>query len=328
MANIDLMDLQPTTISRDLRGKYIMLVGAPKVGKTTFANSFPKNLILAFEQGTNALPMAHVAKIDSWATFKNLLRQLKKEEVQEKYHTITFDTISLAWDLCEKYICQQNGVETIGQMPYGQGYTKLTQEFSEALRQITLLPYGLVFISHSELGTRKNTHTGEDEEFVRPALNKRPYAIANRLVDAIIYIDNYFDEEGKSVRRMITRETPTIFAGSRFRFLKPIIDDFGYDALANALYEAIEMEGKLGATIVDSPDQRTETTTAVRPFAEAMSEAGQIWTNLARDNPENIDLMVNITEQIFGRPTKLSTVSETQQDLLELAISELKKLLK
>lgn len=37
MANIDLMDLQPTTISRDLRGKYIMLVGAPKVGLTKIA---------------------------------------------------------------------------------------------------------------------------------------------------------------------------------------------------------------------------------------------------------------------------------------------------
>lgn len=30
MANIDLLDLQPTTISRDLRGKYVLLYGQPE----------------------------------------------------------------------------------------------------------------------------------------------------------------------------------------------------------------------------------------------------------------------------------------------------------
>ena len=38
--------------------------------------------------------------------------------------------------------------------------------------------------------------------------------------------------------------------------------------------------------------------------------------------------MAQITEQIFGKPTKLSTVTPGQQELLELAITELKGLLK
>lgn len=296
-----------------------------KVGKTTFASSFPKNIFLSTEQGTNALPSVYTVNIDTWGTFMNILRQLRKEEVQEKYNTITIDTITILWDLCEKYICQQNGVETIGQIPYGGGYAQLSKTFAEAMRQITLMPYGLVFIAHSETAVRKNPHTGEDEEFVRPALNKRTYAIANRLVDAIIYIDNYFNEEGVSIRRMITRETPTIFAGSRFRFLKPIIDDFGYQPFADALYNAIEMEGKMGATVVDTPDERGKPD---RSFDEVMEEAAAVWKQLLMEDEGNIEKMVAITEQVFGRPTKLSTVYEHQQELLELALSELQNLLK
>ena len=45
---IDLLNLQPTVISRDLKGKYILIYGKPKTGKTTLASKFPKNLLLAF----------------------------------------------------------------------------------------------------------------------------------------------------------------------------------------------------------------------------------------------------------------------------------------
>ena len=42
---IDLLNLQPTVISRDLRSKYILIYGQPKVGKTSFAAQLPNNLI-------------------------------------------------------------------------------------------------------------------------------------------------------------------------------------------------------------------------------------------------------------------------------------------
>ena len=43
---IDLMNLAPTTISRDLKGKYVCLYGDSGSGKTSLAVSFPKNLLL------------------------------------------------------------------------------------------------------------------------------------------------------------------------------------------------------------------------------------------------------------------------------------------
>jgi Holliday junction resolvasome RuvABC ATP-dependent DNA helicase subunit len=47
---IDILSIEPTVISRDLKGKYLLLYGKPKTGKTTMASRFPKNLLIAFEK--------------------------------------------------------------------------------------------------------------------------------------------------------------------------------------------------------------------------------------------------------------------------------------
>lgn len=44
---IDLLNLEPTKISRDLKGKYVLIYAQPKAGKTSLAVQFPKNLLLA-----------------------------------------------------------------------------------------------------------------------------------------------------------------------------------------------------------------------------------------------------------------------------------------
>lgn len=46
---IDLLTLEPQKISRDLRGKYVLLYGLPKVGKTSLAAQIDKVLIAGFE---------------------------------------------------------------------------------------------------------------------------------------------------------------------------------------------------------------------------------------------------------------------------------------
>lgn len=44
---IDLVNLEPTQISKDLRGKFMLIYGLPKAGKTSLAVEFPKALLLA-----------------------------------------------------------------------------------------------------------------------------------------------------------------------------------------------------------------------------------------------------------------------------------------
>lgn len=319
---IDIFNLQPTTISRDLKGKYICLFGKPKVGKTTFAAQAPNNLLLAFEKGYNAISGIKAQDINRWADFKMVLKQLERPEAQEMYDTVTIDTVGIMWEMCEQYICAQNQVTSIGDIPWGKGYSLCKREFESCLRKITMLGYGLIIIAHVDKRIEKKDDESEIE-IVSPAIPKRAYEIVNQLVDIIGYIDIVYDDDGSSKRILCTRSTPTVMAGSRFPYLPPKIP-FGYKELTNAVADAIEKSEKLdGAVIVDSVE-RTEDDE--RSFEEVQNESRVLWTKLVEANPANAQRVMKIVENIFGRQMKLSEIQEDQKDLFELVIAEMKTL--
>lgn len=58
--------------------------------------------------------------IPDWKTFKQVLKQLDSDKAREMYDSITFDTISIAWSLCEKYICNRENVDDLSEIPWGE----------------------------------------------------------------------------------------------------------------------------------------------------------------------------------------------------------------
>ena len=119
---IDLKSLKPHKVSRDLSGYITYIYGPGKIGKTTFGSQMPGALILAFEKGYNALPNVYAQDVTTWAQMKMVLRDLKKPDVKEMFHSIIIDTIDIAAVACEKYIISQAGVVTLNQIPYGPGW--------------------------------------------------------------------------------------------------------------------------------------------------------------------------------------------------------------
>ena len=319
---IDILNIEPTVISRDLKGKYILLYGKPKVGKTTLASHFPKNLLIAFEKGYNAIDGIMAQDVSKWADFKLVLRQLEKPEAQEKFDTITIDTATIAYEKCEQFICAQNGVQSIADIPWGQGYAKTKQEFENCLRKITMLGYGLVLISHIE--TRKEKIDDEHErEILAPSMPKRCYEVVNQIVDIIGYIATEWDDEGNSQRWLYTRQTPTIMAGSRFKYLAPKIK-LGYDELVEAINAAIDKQRELdGATVVDKTETKTE---EKLNFDTIRQEAEVLWGNLVGKDPANADRILKKVEMIFGRKVKLSEITEDQVDLFNLVLIDMKEM--
>lgn len=324
MAIIDLMNLEPTTISKDLRSKYLLLYSLPKAGKTSFAVQIPDSILFAFERGYNALSGIHAVDIDKWSDAKALLRQLNKQEVRDKFKVVIIDTLSIAWEACEKYICQMNDAETIGDIPWGGGYALLQKEFSDFLRQIVMMDYGLIILTHAKIGTV----AGPNEttiETVSPNINKRAQDVVNALVDLIGYIDIEFDAEGNSTRTLLTRKTPYVVAGSRWPYLAPRIP-FGYDNLVDAIGKAIDMQEKLDkAVVVDSDSENVVITK--RPFEETQAEGRELWVSYVGDDPDKAEHIMLIVEQLFGKRLKLSEIKEKHQDLFEILIEEMKGLL-
>lgn len=319
---IDLLNLQPSVISKDLREKYILLAGQPKIGKTEFCSMAPDALILAFEMGTNARPGAMVQPIEKWSDFKLVLRQLEKPEVKAKFATICIDTVGIAYDICEKYICAQNGVQKIGEIPYGGGYSALSKEFESSLRKITMLGYGLIMTCHLKESSDDNGNVIGS----KPDLNNRCLKIVNGLVDIIGVITQSWNEKGESERWIQTRATQTVQAGSRFRYLEPKIR-FGYKEFVDALAKAIEAEEANGATVVDKIERTTE---EKADFNALRSEALELWNKLVVNNEqngeENATTILKKVEMTMGHKMKLSEFTEDQVDLLALVVSEMREI--
>ena len=278
---IDILSLQPSVISRDLRGKYVLLYGKPKSGKTTAAPSFPNSLLCAFEKGYNAIGGVRAADITRWADFKLILRQLEKPEAKAMYETVIID-------------------------------------------KITQLGYGVVLIAHNTSRIEK-TADGQEIEIISPDLPKRAAEVCNGIVDIIGYIGNEY-VNGEYQRWLYTRETPTLFAGSRFKYLAPKIE-FGYEQLVNAISDAIDEAEKNGATVVDKMEQVVE---EELDYDSLMAEARELWTKLVHPEDNGDEEMARTIlkklEMTFGRQIKLSEITEDQVSLLELAVIDMRDL--
>ena len=237
---------------------------------------------------------------------------------------MTIDTVGIAWEMCEQFVCAQNGVQKIADIPWGGGYSACKKEFESCLRKITQLGYGLVIIAHVDKRTEKRADDSE-VEILGPAIPKRAYEIVNQLVDIIGYIDVTWDEEGNSERWLYTRKTPTVMAGSRFKYLAPKIK-FGYQELVDAISDAIDKSEKLdGATVVETSELIMEEALAYKKIRE---RASSLWADLVDRDEDNAAVILKKVEMIFGRQIKLSEITEDQVDLFNLVVLEMEDMLK
>lgn len=277
--------------------------------------------------GTAAIPGALVAPMNDWTDFKKLIKQLEDPRAKEMYHNIAIDTIQWAWELCTKYICVKAGVQNISDIAYGKLYKERDDEFKNALRRISMLGYGEILISH--LKTKEITEQISDSQaketlYVQPDLDKRCLPIVNSLVDMILVGVMEWDKDGNSHRYLLTRSTPTITAGSRFRFLDEKIP-FSFKDVEDAVARAIAKEEELGATVVDEAEL-SNVTEGSRSFSEIEAEARELWTKLVEANPENAPKILRKVELIFGRPMKLSEIQEGQEYFYEQVVDEMREM--
>ena len=339
MNGINLLDIAPHQVSRDLRGYSVFFYGEPKSGKTTIATKFPRHLLLAFEKGYNAIPGAMAQPINSWAEFKKVLKQLPDPKVKEKFETIIVDTADIAYDLCEKYICANAkrsdggfGVDSIGDIPFGKGYTMVAKEFDESLRSIVQMGYGLVLISHAVDKTFTD-ETGKEFNQIVPTLGSKPRNIVSRMCDIIGYSRAIQNEDGTTTTKLFIRGTPRYIAGSRFKYTPDYID-FTYNDLVKAIGDAIDKQMQEdGAEFFT--DERTNVYAEVTQeldFDELVATFNNIVNSIIENNDEEKfqnywqPRIIQITEKYLGKGQKVNQCSREQTEALDLIVTDLKEL--
>ena len=339
MANIDIFSVQPHQVSRDMRGYSVFMYGGWKTGKTTTAVKFPKHFLLAFEKGYSAIPGAMAQPINSWSEFRQVLRQLKKDEAKAMFETIIIDTADIAYDYCTKYICANNNADSVSDIPFGKGYGMIEKEFDECLRTIVQLGYGLVIISHETDKTFTN-EGGQQYNKIVPTLDKRANNVIARMCDIIGYTRSVPTESGEEKVVMFMRGTSRYEAGSRFKYTPDYID-LSYGNLVKAIGEAIDKQVEEDGSeyFTDTRNNLYVDTTTELNFDELVKEFNDIIANIPGSTGEQnedgekfkeywVPRITQITDKYLGKGKKVNQCTRDQVEALDLIVTDLKELIK
>jgi hypothetical protein len=218
-----MLPTQKTPPKKSLNDLTVLLYAQSKFGKSSFCSHADGALFLATEAGLNNLEVFQVPI----ATWEDLLAACKEiAEGNHSFKTIIIDTIDNAYRMCTEYICQKGKVEHESDLPFGKGYALVNNEFYRVLNKLSLLPYGLFLVSHSQ-EKETETRTGKMTRIV-PTLPDKARKIVLGMVDMILYgdLETTKGEDGKPVQRRILRTKPHVNyeAGDRTGQLPEIID--------------------------------------------------------------------------------------------------------
>ena len=323
-----LTNLKPHEVSRDLRGYSVLFYGTPKSGKTTIASHFPGAVIFGFEKGWSAIPGIMAQPVNSWNEFRRLLIELKDDETKKMFQTVVIDTADIAYDYCVDYVCSDNNVDTIGDLPYGKGYSLVAKEFDTCLRKIIQLNYGLVLISHSTERTEKDEH-GQEYSKIEPTLDKRGRLICERTCDIIGLSRPVRNPDTQQVEtRLFLRETPRFVAGSRFKYIPDSIV-FTYDNLVKAIGDAIDKEAAEhnNQFVTDNrQNDYIEKTMEMPKFSEMKKEAEVLFGDLMGKDPGNKLKISKIIAEYLGAGKAFKDTTEADAEKVWLIIQELRTL--
>lgn len=321
---INLLNLQPHKVSRDLGGYITFIYGPPKSGKTTFGAQMPKSLLLAFEKGYNTIPGVIAQDITSWGQMKETLRELKKPEVQEVFHSIVVDTADIAADMCQKYICNQLGIDNIGDGGWStNGWAKYKKEFEETFRTLTMLGYAVVFISHDKEKTIK-PQNGTEYQQIGSSMQSSALSIIENMADIIGYAHPKIYPDGTNKVVLTLRSSDnSVRCGSRFKCMRPEIE-FSYKALTDALNDAIEEEASStnGSYVTSEREKAVEIPDY--DYDALMVEFQNIVGQLMNKDAGYGNKITHIIDKYLGKGKKVSDATIEQAELIYLIISEIK----
>ena len=325
---INLLGIQPHKVSRDLSGYITFVYGPPKTGKTTLASQMPGALLLAFEKGYNAIPGIMAQDVTTWGEMKQVFRELKKEEVKAVYKTIVVDTVDIAADLCQKYICSQLGIDNMGDGGWGtNSWPKYKKEFEEVFRGLTMMGYAVVFISHATSNTIKDAAGKEIGMEIKPSIQSSALKIIENMADIYGYAYGVANEDGTTSMKLMLRSPANsgISCGSRFKNMAPVID-FTYDALAQALTDAIDSEAKEHGNQFVTNEREVANIVKEYDFDEQMKKFEEdVGVLMTKSPDEYAPRIAQIVEKYFGKGKKISQATRDQAELVYLVVNEIEE---
>jgi hypothetical protein len=322
---MDLTQVEPQKISKDLSSYTSFLFGPPKAGKTTFYHQlFGKKAIFArTEKGSKAVAGLMGQDISNWSDFMKFKKQLSRKEVKEIFDVVVIDTFDNLCIYLEKYVKNKYGADNLKDANggWGAGHKEFSETLFMALNDIESYGYTIHFISHSKKEKEKLPGTEEEYEKYVPSAVKRGMEIATKMVDNILFAYLAVNPETKQEQRVLyTRETLYFQAGTRFTHLQAALP-MSAEAYRNAVTAAILAEGE------ENLKEEKEVNIVIGEelnFEALMQEAKEIAVEMNKAG--RLAEVNEIVEKYLGQGKLMRDATETQVETVKIIVEELRLL--
>lgn len=227
----------------------------------------------------------------------------------------------------------QQGVQHIKDIPYGAGYSMPSKEFFDVFHEISMMGYGIIFLAHTK--TQYSNYVdekGEAIEQVAPDVDKRIFSVLNGMCDIIAYAEKQYDPTTKTMKRVLytDADAPDKVTGGRCAQFFPKVIPLNYKIFEKELEQAVMKIAETSNS--ELSDARVVHEEEKRDFVDVITEAKELWMSYIKagatdeEKDSRLAVLQDIVKKVFGKPVKLSGVVPSQQELLELVVSEMRGL--
>jgi hypothetical protein len=208
----------PTKVEGDPTQYMTMVHGDAGTGKTTFISQIEGHYILYPEAGIKGVSVYGEPVLD-WPGFIRIANELvaaKREEWvnQREVKVICVDTYEALWDVCGKWICENQKFLVKGKMehydkpqdvPWGAGYRAVNDLILEKLNKLLLFGFGIFLTSHTR--ERVIQWRGQDFTHYGPNLTTTSAEAIVAACDAVGYFTIEQEVNKDETGKLISTET-------------------------------------------------------------------------------------------------------------------------
>jgi AAA domain-containing protein len=235
----------------------VLIYGAEKIGKSSFAAGAPDPIFIGAEDGTERLDVERLQP-SSWVEVIDWIGELAVDK--HDYKTLVIDPVNWLEPMCWEHVCQLADWKNIEEPGYGKGYTAALEQwriFTHALERCRARGMHIILVAHSHVKTFQNPE-GPSYDRYEVAMNPKAAGHFKQWVADVLFarIETYAKAEKKGERArgfttdhhiICTKPSAAYDAGTRWTLPEEI--DLSWADFVNAITAGKELADKIAENI-------------------------------------------------------------------------------
>lgn len=184
--------LESVTTGKRVGAQIHTIFGQNGVGKTTFAASFPKPIVLDLEDGSKHIDVARLGsdKLTDFAKVRGALAELINSK--HDFQTVVIDSAESLEALIFDAVCAEGKVTSIEEYGggYGKGYTRGREILRDVMNDLKVLQskgITTIIVAHTQTKTHTDPTSNQSYDRIIMRMNDKMAAVVRDLSDNVLF---------------------------------------------------------------------------------------------------------------------------------------------